>query len=454
MKKFFYALVLSGFVFSCAANNIERNGNIIISPAPLSFDSVDRSMKSAGYWIGKIPTPDKVILTAKEIDAFNAKTFSGSAALNNVLKFKPQYRRNGLALEQKKVIAAFAKYYDGTSPSPVGRKYFSDVENNIDFKLLNSKVNVRFAMTVSYAQLRLLPSDKPLFSSLDTLDLDRVQLTQLNLGSPLAVLYATKDNAWYYVSSEIAEGWIRARSLAFCDKDVLEDYAQWDVFAVTVSAYSDIYADEKLTKFLDHVKMGTKLALVNLDGDSAEVRVPAVKPDGTLGFQKAFIKSRDVSIGYLKYTQRNVLEQAFKYLNYPYGWGGSNGEQDCSGFLKQVFECFGIVLPRNSTAQSRAGVLGAQFAKEDSDELRTEKILSNAVAGITIFYFPGHIMLYAGQDGGKPYVIHAIWGYGEDTDKYSKTYLINKVLISTLDVGSASKKGSLLHRTTLMKIIK
>ena len=59
-------------------------------------------------------------------------------------------------------------------------------------------------------------------------------------------------------------------------------------------------------------------------------------------------------------------------------------------------------------------------------------------------------MLYVGSENNKPYIIHSIWGYGDDTDESeSKTYLINRVAITTMSVGEDFKKV-LFYREQLL----
>lgn len=455
------------FVFSaCAAKNApavknlsQTNGQgakeVRICPAPTAFQDVDRMMKSPGYWISKLPNPDKTILSKKEIEALNARTTGRSIYINDIQYFKSFYYRRNAAGQHKKMVNMFSRYYDGFSTDRVGADYFAEMEKNIDYSQFSSTVNVKFAMTISYSELRGLPSFEPLFSSLDTLDLDRMQITQLDLASPLAVLYSTKDKEWYYVVSEIAEGWIHKDSIAFCGQNVIKDYKKWDRIAVTISPNSDIFKNEEMTDFFDYVKMGTALPIANFTGDIAEIRIPYAQKDQTLGFLKAYISLADISVGYMKYTQRNVINQAFKHMNSPYGWGGMNGEQDCSSFVRQIFACFGIILPRNSTGQIQNGTFAASFEKNEPEYLRAQRIIKTGVPGISLIYFPGHIMLYTGHENNKPYIIHSIWGYGDDTDESeSRTYLINRVAITTMNIGEDSKKGSLLQRTTLMKTLK
>ncbi|MCL1971431.1 MAG: NlpC/P60 family protein [Endomicrobia bacterium] len=459
----FILLVLC--LFSCSAKNqpnTKKNLNeslnakdITICPAPTAFQDVNRMMKSPGYWISKLHNPDKIILSAKEIEAINAKTLGKSIYMTDVQYFQPRYYRRNAAANHKKMLNTFSKYYDGTSEKPVGMAHFAELDKNINYSMFDSTVNVRFAMTVSYAELRALPSYESLFSSLDTLDLDRIQITQLDLASPVAVIYSTLDNEWFYVISEIAEGWLHKNTIAFCRQDVIKDYKRWDRFAVITSPKADIYKNEEMSDFFDYVSMGMALPIAEVKGNIAEIRIPRVKPDRTLGFQKAYISLSDISVGYMKYTQRNVIQQAFKHLNSPYGWGGMNGEQDCSSFLRQIFACFGIKIPRNSTGQiESAGIFAGSFEKGEPDYLRAQRIISNGTPGITLLFFPGHIMLYVGNEGPNPYIIHSIWGYGEDSPNESKTYLINRVAITSMNIGDASKKGSLLQRVTLMKTVK
>ena len=110
-----------------------------------------------------------------------------------------------------------------------------------------------------------------------------------------------------------------------------------------------------------------------------------------------------------------MIDQAFKLINTPYGWGGMFGEQDCSKFLYEIYACAGIYLPRNSTIQSKIGnvILDLKNSDEFTEEEKLNFIKDNCIPGITLFRLRGHIMLYLGNNNEKPYVIHSIWAYRE-----------------------------------------
>ena len=56
--------------------------------------------------------------------------------------------------------------------------------------------------------------------------------------------------------------------------------------------------------------------------------------------------------GFLPFTKANISKVAFSALGNTYGWGGSLNSDDCSGYMRNVYKCFGMELARNTTWQS------------------------------------------------------------------------------------------------------
>ncbi len=108
-------------------------------------------------------------------------------------------------------------------------------------------------------------------------------------------------------------------------------------------------------------------------------------------------------MGYLDMTSEAVLEQAFKFLGKIYGYGGTLFSNDCSGFVRQVYSCFGMELPRNAKAIAKTYDLGSiECSKMTLDKKLS--LLEEMNPGLLLF-MEGHIMMYLGTKDGVPYVI-------------------------------------------------
>jgi hypothetical protein len=435
----------------------ESERPIIAVPAPLMFEDTYRRMKTAGFWISKLNTPDKLILNQAEIKALNARIRGSFVNIQEMTLFPSKMYKRNMVSDTKNTIQnylASGKYFTDIN-IPVTKDFFTDIENKIDYAALSSTATARFAMPVRFALMRMLPTNKKLYSDYFSTDIDKIQASEFDIGSPFAVLYTTKDKKWHYVESETSQGWVTNGVLAFCTRADIKSFTQSEKFIIVKSAKADIYKDAALTDHYDYARMGTRFPATGKKiNSSVEILRPAKNINGKLLLVKAYIHNEDISHGYLRYTQRNAIKQAFKLLHSPYGWGGMGGEQDCSSFIKQVFSCFGIVLPRNSTNQSKIGVLAGSFTSKDTNEFKMKAITKNAVPGISIFYFPGHIMLYLGIDKGVPYVIHSVWGYTEDTPELSTTRVINRTMVTSLNIGTKSDKGSFFNRLMQIRVIK
>ena len=94
-------------------------------------------------------------------------------------------------------------------------------------------------------------------------------------------------------------------------------------------------------------------------------------------------------------TQAEILRVAFNNLGDRYGWGGMQGSMDCSLFTRNIYRCFGLELPRNTSWQkSIPGRVLSFEGMSDEDKLNAMKMMP---AG-TLFFFQGHIMMYIGMD--------------------------------------------------------
>ncbi|MBQ3834742.1 MAG: SH3 domain-containing protein [Elusimicrobia bacterium] len=444
---------------------LEKNTNVL-SPSEIKYEEtkdkiayesdIPRRMKTSGYWISKIKDPDKIVLSKKAIADFNFKNSQVAKGITDLEKY-PQ-------VISKEILQ---KTFNDTLEWYKNRNYFKEngeiISPNFYITLVskinlnkNKLIKIRYAITTHYNDVRIFPTKEKVLSGSASKDIDRLQEESIDMGTPILVLCQTKDKVWSYVVTKTEEGWIETKNLAFTNRNYFVNWLKAKDFVVVTEEKADIFKDKKVLDFVDYVRMGSKFPYYPEEKykNSYVIKIPTRDKNGFLKFSKAFINKKDVHIGYMDYTQRYVLKLAFKYLNEPYGWGGSGGEQDCSGYLSQIFNCFGITLPETSTQKIKCGKV-ISFQKTDTNELKTASIIKKGVAGISFIYLPGHIMLYLGKENGVPYIIHAIWGVTSYDSQNNRTVnYINKVIVSDLNIGEEVAGNSLIDRVSKFNIIK
>ena len=126
MHKIFLSALFFICFFACSAKepasvkkNIESGlsaaaKDTSICPAPTAFQDVDRMMKSPGYWVSKLPDPDKVILNTKKVEAINARTNGKSIYLTDIQHFPSKIYRKNASSVYTKLVSIFSKYYDSS----------------------------------------------------------------------------------------------------------------------------------------------------------------------------------------------------------------------------------------------------------------------------------------------------------------------------------------------------
>ncbi len=432
------------FISGCASR-------LCIAPYPLPHVKV--KMHTPGYWISKIDNPDEVIMSAGEIEKFNETNRKRRRILEKIIWIDNTMSGRQLSVN----IVNSIKYIQRrkcytTDNMRVDSLFFETIFRNIDLNKIPDKVNVKFGLTLGRTNIRVLPTDEIIMSMKNNRIFDRFQDSAIDVGQPLALLWKTRDKKWAYVKTEITSGWIHAEDLAISDnKEDITEYSEAQEFVVVTGNKIDIFSDPECKNFLDSAQMGTRFPLMSSKKEHFTITFPVTNKRNKLSFRKAYIPAyEDVHTGYVLYTKRNVINQSFKLLHAPYGWGGMRGERDCSRFIMDIFACFGIKMPRNSIRQAR---IGTEIARFDRSGLQERDILEKLLPGISTLYMPGHIMLYLGKDNGNYYVIHDTWAYTEGRWPSTVKKHIGRVVVSDLSLGKHGKTGSLLERLKSASVI-
>lgn len=429
--------------------------------APTLLPGVTPEMNRAGYWISRHPNPDAPILPPEDIARLNGeilqrKMTNDLAAIASPGSTAPTAEEIRKEMTDARDWIAKMRVYDTKgnrmNPSrlpPPGEPYAEPL----------------YCLTVSRTDLRVLPTDEPLFDAPDDPYVDNLQASGLDVGTPFIALGESADGAWLYARAELASGWIRKGAAAYMGQDAfLERLARPDALIAT-AAKAELWLDPARTKSAGYVRMGARLlpkgapsaqgaagTAPTFDGTAltevVEILLPTRAEDGSLADISAWVAAADVAKAPLPFTARSIYEQAFKLLNAPYGWGGMFGEQDCSQFLCEVFATVGVKLPRNSTKQGKTGVAIEGIDAKADPGAKAARLVEAGVPAATLLRLPGHIMLYLGQSGGEPYAIHETLGYRERRGFRETTRLVNRVTVSTLSLGKGTKRTSHLERLT------
>ncbi|GAA8490454.1 SH3 domain-containing C40 family peptidase [Helicobacter pylori] len=312
------------------------------------------------------------------------------------------------------------------------------------------------AVVVRDSDVRAVPTNKPYYLSPKGYPFDRYQNSLIFQGTPVLVTHFNTDKTYAHIQSSFVYGWIKVSDLAYMhDKDIellthLKDYVM--PIKDKIPLYTD-YGD-----FYTSARVGELFALIPQSQNTPQK--PPKKELKAYGFlrdakgyadlQSVILDEKDFFVFPKAFNSENMAYFIDTMLGQKYGWGGLLGNRDCSAFTRDSFANFGILLPRNSYAQSRYANNYVDLSSMKAKE-KEYYILKNATPFGTLIYLKGHIMLYLGAYNHQAIVAHSIWSV--QTQKHFKTlsHKIGGVVITSLWLaeehnGAFSKKKLLIDR--------
>lgn len=439
-------------IFICTTSLVSA-GTLYAPPSRL--ENTSSEMQTPGFWITRHPDPDRVILTPKQINALNRHIIEDLKLAADLPNWPEEYPGRDLARTLNAIVTGLEEdglvFLDGLA---IADEYWQSVRESLNFEAIPSRIPRRYGVTVRYTDQRLLPTEQGLYAEAGDIDFDELQNSALDIGTPVIILHESLDGRWVFVRSAISDGWVKKDDVAFVPDDDIGEFFSGRFVVVTVPK-ADVYGGPGRKKAYGAARMGARLPLAAEHPGVKEVAIPFRGKNGEVQFRPGFVDESDVHEGYLAYTPRAVIRQAFKMLHQPYGWGGMYGAQDCSRFLHQVFSTVGIQLPRNSGDQIRAGELLASWDANAEDVQKLSALRERGIGGITVLGMKGHIMVYLGSLEDRAYAIHAIWAYRRPVqDAPDEIVVLNRVVVSDLSLGEGSKKGSLLNRLHTVRVLR
>ena len=402
----------------------------------LYMPDVTEEMSKASYWTEKVDNPDEVLADYAQICAINDTILNGASTNMFDLKNWPYETYNGVAQNDLNISSATdnAKYAfnSGARFDKDGNKYttWETAEEAIYKEMIQNAVDpeateempVLYGICTNRTCLQILPTDHPLWDDYTDPDFGYLWQSAVRVNEPLIVKTKSADGNYYLAISSNSSGWIPAKDIAICaDRD--EWLAAWDLASEkSVVVYGDkIYTEESyfapdtanrmltmgtILPLADEAEWKDNLVINRRAYNNYVVWLPVRNADGSFKKVLGLIgENRKVQVGFLPLTISNVLDVMMNQLGDTYGWGGMLLANDCSGYVRDVYKCFGLELARNTNWQAAQPVYRVDLSAMD-DEAKAECI--RELPPGTGLYFSGHAMMYLGEENGKLYVISSV----------------------------------------------
>lgn len=415
-------LVFSLIAFSaCSAASATVGDDSTYIQYDLNIPGVTQQMLNPAFWIGLESNPDKVIMTSRQIERYNRKNYMECKVLKNLRTFNRIFTRKSVS-EMIDKVSSRPKSKRFLNGKEIDDEYYAQLEKSLNKESLPGIVVVKFGITVKRTEMRAFPTYDRVFSDADDFETDRFIETALYPVEPLAILHESEDGKWYLAQAYNYLAWVPADAVALTTRRELYSYLDAkDYLVVTgkgiLTAFNPV-RPEISELMLD---MGVRVPLavreeipMDIDGQHPAgnyvVKLPVRNQSGKLELRLGLVAhADDVRVGYLPFTRRNIIAQAFKFLGQRYGWGGMFNTRDCSAFIMDNYRSMGLLLPRNAGEQGKMAIgIKHDMSKEMSLEER-KKIFDSISA--TPIYMNGHAMLFLGKYNGDYYIIHDFAGF-------------------------------------------
>jgi hypothetical protein len=404
---------------------------------------VEAKHERVEFWVAKLAAEelaDQPLLSEAEVRAINERSLTIDGAWRDPLDPK--------LADPERVRVQLQERVDWMRGQIVSGNYQESAPGDFEratTRSASAEARDELRIVVEESALRCMPLDASLFKAPVDEAFDRNNCASLHAGEWVRVLKHLSDgeSRWDYVHAGHSVGWIR-------DAQLSPPLAAERAGELRTGPSMVTVRDEARTEGGRSFRMGVRLPVAS----EGKVLVPTV--DGlvvdALAAVDGELPALRLGSGASRLTRQGAWTAAFRELGSPYGWGGRDGERDCSRLLRDVFALSGLELARHSAVQAKVGseLIDVSLLEESA---KRERIEQAARQGLVLLYMPGHIMLYLGQDGAKQYAVSSISEFltpcegGEDTINR-----IDRVAVTTLELGRGTRKRSFIERITTLVV--
>ncbi len=420
-----------------------------------------------GFWAQRAPNADQPILDRAGIAAQNARMRAEDRSIHDLRALPTQLPRAQVLAAIETLSTWPAKPLYGADGQGISAAQRGATVANLALDAVPAQRPLQYGLVTHRAALRAFPTTLRVFTTQGDTDIDRFQESALFPGDAIAVLHESADGHWLFITSERYSAWIEKRFVGLGDAATVLGYAQRGPYRVITgaTAFTAPTPEEPRVSRLQ-LDMGVRLPVIadwpqdkTVNGQQAHaayvVQLPVRNDDGGLALVPALLpRAQDSAADYLPLTPRNLITQAFKFLGERYGWGHDYDTRDCSGFVSEIYRSFGVLVPRNTSAQAVSPALDRiAFDPKDGQAKRTAAVEQLQVGDLV--YIPGHVMVTLGHLDGRTWMIHDTAGgswFGADGTRVQAH--LNGVSVTPLEPMMASDTVSYIDRITNIQRIR
>lgn len=297
--------------------------------------------------------------------------------------------------------------------------------NRRNVAAIEDPIQLGYGVLIKNTAVRTYPSWQKLSAEADEDAADYFQKSVFLIGEGVVVLHKTEDGIWSFVQGMNESGWVETANIAFCRREEMDAFANAPNFVIVT--------EEILLVGNQEFRMGTRLPLSRIEGESVVVWLPASNDNGNL-YQTEFRMnlSGGLHVGNLELNVDNVMKQAYKLINVGYACGDAQGLWDEGSMLTSIYRCFGIVLPRDTENLMHVGAATTNI--KDMDMQKKREFIIEQGPG-TILQMEEHAVLYLGLSAeGKPMILQNVEKYSMDGINAAE---VNKCVVTPLETYTA-----------------
>ncbi len=418
-------------------------------------------MRTADYWVNRMDSPDKLILSLEAIQQMNQgysdRMENWKKNLDSISARRISWQmlsRPGLMpkvpdiddLSSSELLDLVKESLDkqttlldrGTYGNKLaveyGKEELESFKREMAIAELPDVIKVSSGITVSKTLLRIIPSLREENIGLTNNGKTRWDLWNLDvleLGDKVQVVHRSASGGFLLVVTDHGIGWVRAQHIALAEEDEIDRMRSATDFLVVTGESVPFYTDEEASLVSGWMGMSTRIPFKA--GNPRMIRVPTRNIDGSLEIQEAWLaEGADVSIGYLPYTQRNIISQSIKLLDLVYDWTGGWYGRNHVTMLSDLFGCFGFQLPRNGVLLSFFIEDPGSISPDMGREEQIQHILEQPSFTTIQISNSGHSQLLLGDHKNMPIVLDT-HGYGFENED-GNAFEIRRSVIGTVEI--------------------